>query len=153
MKNELKRACTFYLGSWWLPAVLIFILSCLMPTLTSESCFIAPDGTKTYIHKAIIPQPYMEWLTCSLLLGLLANWIWLLFHKRWLKFAINIGFVMILIILYFGFVKFINPYVQIPLSNKNWWKNFDSVIEHRMTEIESSQAETTDAISPTHDEP
>ena len=95
--KTLKCACVFYFERWWLPPLCIPIWALLS--------ILAMMALANYIGSYVVDY---DVLVVSLLtlgaelsifvwLGVPISWIWLLFHKQWLKALWNFLFVALLL--------------------------------------------------------
>jgi hypothetical protein len=82
--NKVKRACLYYLNSWWLPPVVVVIWTNLWPILPTNKTVLPSDSDGPTIL-LVGPAPYIAWLGWFIFLGLLGSLVWLLFHKHWRK--------------------------------------------------------------------
>ena len=95
MKNALKRACTFYLGSWWLPPV-IFMLCAMISILGMVSVFNSFSDFEQPVAAESLVNAINSWMVISIPLilvsglGLFVSWIWVVFHKQWRDFALSL---------------------------------------------------------------
>ena len=78
--KTLKNICTFYLGSWWLPSLLGLVW-----TITGMIYVFSKMENPAPIEELAHAVGNVLWGTLIFLVGWLASWIWLLFHKKWMK--------------------------------------------------------------------
>jgi len=102
MKNELKRACTFYLGSWWLPQLLVFMVliigNSFKEAISGQAIKFGIDYGETVrvmLFSLCVKIMTVSWcLAFLLVLGWLSSWIWFLIHKQWRKAWISFFLMM-----------------------------------------------------------
>jgi len=104
--KTLKRICLFYLNSGWLPPLLLAIFLMILSFGMLRTFFRMPN-----------PAPFEElskeigfWIGITFIptgifgLGLLVNWIWLLFHKNWRNLVTSVLFIPFCYVLFFMFM-------------------------------------------------
>ena len=154
MKNELKRACTFYLGSWWLPpAVLAFFFTAYWFSFSIFIWNTIPVGTTqetdlgTLTNKMAFHMMIFTPLILLAGLGVLVSWIWILFHKRWLHFLLSILSIPAALIAAWILIFVFSAIFTFPKIMKKI-----KTTQHETTAIEATSADVPDATQTQGDE-
>ena len=79
MKNELKRACTFYLGSWWLPPMAVLMMSLVR---WSYHCLFQQGIWNETPNAMLWISAVSLWLIFLLTLGWLVSFFWIAVNKH-----------------------------------------------------------------------